>query len=410
MKVKPSYHQERLWFIDKFEKGIIYPESPIYHNVPLLIKFYGSLAVDYLEESVSAIVNRHEALRTRLTTEEGQPMQILMEEMVSNVQRIDLTNNRDIHLTENIVELALKDSQKPFDLTKKSLLRIYLYQLPQNTWLLNLTFHHLIVDRRSLSIICEEILQFYQCKLNNQPISLPDLKFKYVDFSQWQHNLPDKTIEGLLFYWKRQFAKMPAPLRLPEDYLRPAIHTFTAARKCFTISTHLADRLVSYCKRDFEEVKLFLLGAFKILLSKYANQSEVNVGIIADNRLNNGLENIVGPLDNLVTIKSELTPGISFNEYINRLRKSVSDALKFKDIPFEKLVQLLNPPNDMSRTALFDVFFHAGQQFLRTPRFNRLNCEILETNLGWGKYDLNIFIDLTRGLHGFLVYNSDLFK
>jgi len=237
------------------------------------------------------------------------------------------------------------------------------------------------------------------------------LSAHYADFSKWQYEFSDEIVDQLLFYWKRKLKGKLQPLQLPTDKPRARIHTFHDGNRQFKIDKHLFDIIEKFCHRNKTLKYLVLLAAFKILLYRYSNQEEILVGISEENRNQPGLEYIVGPIANLLVLRSFLDGQANFLKVLKNLEKTVAEAQKYKDIPFERLDTELKLPKDMSRTAFFDVLFQYDEKPKEVIVQGKLEIKIMETNLGYGKYDLNLLlIENMNSISGFLVFNSDYYN
>jgi hypothetical protein len=224
MKVKASYHQERLWFIDQFEAGNVYDSSPIYHNIPLILEIEGAVDTRVLEQSFRSLIKRHEALHTKIITENNEPLQWIDPQVDFRLEIIDLSGNKDEPGHNHPLHLAMEKVKRPFSLAEGLLIRAAFIRITHTKCILAVALHHIISDKFSLSILLGDLLEYYDAYLNQRPPRLKELPLQYADFSQWQHQLPAKVIGTLLFYWKRQLSGQPAPLELPIDRTRASIH------------------------------------------------------------------------------------------------------------------------------------------------------------------------------------------
>ncbi len=414
MEVRASYHQERLWFIDKFEAGNLYRASPIYHNIPLIFQIRGVLDRELLKKSIAAVITRHEVLRTRVVTRQDKPVQVIAPAggVKFRLEFLDSCGYSAEDQDNHALTLALDFARQALQLEGEFLIRAKLIQVAENRSILVIGLHHMIIDRYSLKIISREIFLYYQSFLKGEEPGLPELSAHYADFSQWQQSFTgdDEVMEPLLFYWRRKLKGKPKPLELPTDRPRMPIHIFHDGSQNFQVDGELVDKVEIFCQQNKTDKGLVLLAAFKVLLFKYSHQGEILVGMSEENRNQPGLEHIVGPIANLLVLRSFLDGKSSFMKVLQDLEKTVAEAKKYKDIPFEKLDQELKPAKDMSRTVFFDVLFQFDDKPIQVDQSNNLEIEILETNLGWGKYDLNLLIQENAGTFlGFLVYNRDYY-
>jgi len=411
MEFKASYHQERLWFVDRFETGNIYETSPVYHNIPLIFQIKGQMNREMLEKSLKAVINRHSALRTRVITKDSQPFQVIDEEVDFKLQCLDVSGYKGENQEKHAMDLAITFAKKPLKLGCSPLIRAQLIYISNNQFILVLSIHHIISDRYSLNIIAREIFSNYKAFLSGKSPGLPVLSAHYTDFSQWQHRFSDEVLEPIIFYWKKKLQGKLQPLELPTDRPRAPIHVYHDANRQFEINSHLFVKVDNFCRQNNCEKFLLLLAALKILLYKYSGQEEIVVGTIHENRNQPGLEHIVGPIANLLVLRSFLEEKSDFQKVLEHLRETIAEARKYKDIPFERLDQELKPAKDMSRLVFFDILFQYEKNPLDVISVDNPAVKILETNLGYGKYDLNLLLqEDTDSIRGFLVYNSDYYN
>nr|NIM17869.1 amino acid adenylation domain-containing protein [Candidatus Aminicenantes bacterium]NIM84481.1 amino acid adenylation domain-containing protein [Candidatus Aminicenantes bacterium]NIN24002.1 amino acid adenylation domain-containing protein [Candidatus Aminicenantes bacterium]NIN47716.1 amino acid adenylation domain-containing protein [Candidatus Aminicenantes bacterium]NIN90646.1 amino acid adenylation domain-containing protein [Candidatus Aminicenantes bacterium] len=406
-----SYHQERLWFIDAFEAGHLYESSPIYHNIPLILKISGPLDVEVLEKSIRQVIARHKALRTRIVTVDNKSVQVVDPDIdfKFNLQVIEGGSGT----FAEAVEQAVAESKRPFSMDKEPLIRGRLIRWEHQWFLLGITFHHITADKKSLELFVQETALIYDALIHNKNPNIPDLPFHYVDFSRWQSEFSEEAVDTLLFYWRRKLHGKLQALELPTDRPRAKIHTFREARQSFTFPESLTGWMKTYVQQEGADEFVLLLSVFKVLLHVYCAQDEIIVGTTVDNRHHPGRENMMGPAANLLVLRSFISGSDSFKKVIDDVQRTVKEAYRYRDMPFDRLVLALNPDIDMSRTALFDVLFRYEEKpFLKTSMGN-VEVEVMETNLGWGKYDLNVLVQKKASeeefLEGVLVYNADYY-
>lgn len=398
-----SYHQERLWFIDQFERGNVYESSPTYHNIPLILHLSGPIDCELLESSLDTIIERHEALRTRIVTKDASTSQFVSNSETLQSSVVEVSE-------EDLLEMALADSRRPFILDRDSLLRATLFRGADEQSLLVITVHHILADKPSLQIIAEELAEIYSARSEGRAPQLLEPQLQYNQYSEWQLSLIKDALDPLLSYWKRQLGGELRALELPEDRPRPAVHTYTAASTMFTLTKRFARRIEQLCLQERSTTFGVLLAAFKALLHRYANQDEIVVGTSAPCRNQPGAEDVVGPLANLLVLRSNLAGNPAFRALLAQVTKTVEQAYRHQEMPFDKLVLELNPEKDMSRTALFDVLFNFESEEPSEFELGETTARIIDTNLGYGKYDLNLLMRCGgQGLSGTMVYNADIY-
>ncbi|MCP5102012.1 MAG: amino acid adenylation domain-containing protein, partial [bacterium] len=396
MKTEASYHQERLWFIDRFEAGYLYESNPVYHNVPLILEIKGTVDLSLLERCIRDIAARHEVLRTRIETKDNRPVQVIETEPAVELEDMEAVwgfVNRPMRLDER-------------------LMRVGVQQLAEGRYLLCVVFHHAICDRYSLELFTGELLTVYGAYVEGREPGLPEPGFQYGDFSQWQRELPEDTLESFLFYWKGKLRDGVEPLELPTDSQRLAVHVFHAARRDFGITPGVTEKAKNLARRRGVDVGVVLMAAFKVLLHKYTGQQEIVIGTAAANREMEGLERVMGPVANLLVLPGTVKPGSNFLEILSVLGRDMDEVYRYGAMPFDRLAVELNPRKDMSRTVFFDVVFEYGEAVPEIPAIKGIeSVKVVETNLGWGKYDLNLWVrDEKNGFSAVLVYNGDYYK
>jgi amino acid adenylation domain-containing protein len=405
-----SYHQERLWFIDQFETGNVYETSPIYHNIPLILHLSGKIDCALLEQSLNAIIERHDALRTRVITENARGRQVISRQEMLRLKVVDVAGSIEQTSVESLIELAIEETRQPFILDNELPVRAALFRASQDESVLVVTVHHIIADKASLRLMAEELSEIYGALSEGRAPQLSQPIVQYHQFSQWQQSLPKDVLDSLLFYWKWQLRGKLQALELPEDHPRPAVHTFTGARNAFNMSGKLARRIAQLGSEEGSNSFAVVLAAFKALLHRYARQNEIVVGTSAACRNQPGTETVVGPFANLLVLRSSLDGNPTFRNFLAQVTRTVEQAHTHQEMPFDKLVLELKPENDMSRTALFDILFQFEEAGLAQLSVGQAKARVVETNLGYGKYDLNLSIrSEANGLTGTVVYNTDIY-
>jgi len=402
-----SYHQDRLWFIDRFETGQVYDSSPVYHNIPLILHITGPIEHGALERSFNTVISRHDALRTRIVGEENEGFEEVSPHETIELSVTDLTGSADAAL-DGLIEQALEEARRPFTLDRDLPIRARLFRKSPVESLLVVTIHHIVVDRASTRIIARELAEVYRGQMSSgEPLQRPAMQFP--EFARWQRSLSDEVLEPYLFQWKRRLGRNPSPLELPTYRVRPAVHTFTDARHTFTLDRDLVNRVGLLSQRAGVPDSVVLLAAFKVVLHRYAGQSEIVVGTSMPCRTQPRMEGLVGPVANLVVLRSRLKGSSSFNSLLEQVNERVTEALRYQEMPFDRLVRDLNPQKDMSRTALFDVLFQF-EEHEPTLDMGTSKASVIDTNFGYGKYDVHLAVHRTTdGMRGDAVYNTDLY-
>jgi amino acid adenylation domain-containing protein/non-ribosomal peptide synthase protein (TIGR01720 family) len=405
-----SYHQERLWFIDQFETGNVYESNPVYHNLPLILHFQGGVDADLLQRAINIAAGRHDVLRTRFVTHEGHAYQEVVSPADLELNVREVAGSPGADASDLAVQLALEESKIPIALDGDRLIRATLFRVADASAVLVVTVHHIAADTASLRVLAQEIAESYSAQTEGRAARFADLNVRYMDHAQWQRTLPEDAVEQLLFYWKRQLAGPLQALALPTRVVRPAVHTYTVGRRTFAFSGRLSSRIDAFGRTANTGTFEVLLAAFKVLLHRYSGHEEIVVGTSVPCRRHAAVRNAVGPFANLLVLRSNLGGRPAFGTFLKQVTRTVDDARRHEDMPFDWLVKELNPQVDMSRTALFDVLFRFEDEPPAAIKIGQTTATLVDSNLGHGKYDINLSVQRTaEGFVGTWVYNTDLF-
>ncbi len=400
-----SFAQQRLWFLDQLE-----PNSPFY-NIPEAVRLRGDLDVLALEQSLHEVVRRHEALRTTFHSHRGKPYQVIHPNMTIPLRRVDL---RAVPLDDRELELqtiARQEGQRPFDLAKGPLLRATLVQLGHDDHVVFYTMHHIIGDDWSTAVLVREITLCYDAFIHHRPSPLHELPIQYADFASWQQQwLQGEVLEEQLNYWKQQLSGAPARLELPTDRPRPPVQTFNGAYQTFELSQELSQAIKDLGNKEGTTLFMTLLAGFQTLLYRYSGQEDISVGSPIANRTNRQLENLIGFFVNTLVFRTDLSGNPSFRELLHRVRNVALGAYAHQDLPFEKLVDALQPQRDLSHSPLFQVMFVIQNVPRQASTISGLTVTPIENHSGTSKFDMTLFmLDEGDKLAGALEYNTDLF-
>jgi amino acid adenylation domain-containing protein len=400
-----SFAQQRLWFLDQLEPG-----SPFY-NLPQVISIKGNLNVDALQRTLNEIVNRHEALRTTFSAGPDGPTQIVAKTATITVPVIDLSSLPASEHDTTIAKLAREEARRPFDLSAGPLLRASLLAFDSNTHVLFLTMHHIVSDGWSLGVLFRELAAIYKAFAAGEPSPLPPLPIQYADFAVWQREtLQGAALRRQLDYWKAKLSNSSAILELPTDKPRPAIQQFHGAQRVLQLPQDLTQKLKDVSTRHRVTLFMTLLAAFKVLLWRYTNQTDIIVGSPIANRTRAETEDLIGFFVNTLVLRTDLSGNPTFAELLQRVKDVALGAYDHQDLPFEKLVEELSPERDPGRNPLFQVSFvlqNATRSRLELPE---LTLERLDVHSETAKFDLSLSIlETTDGLKTSWEYDTDLF-
>jgi amino acid adenylation domain-containing protein len=398
-----SFAQQRLWFLDQ-----LHPGRSTY-NIARRVRIDGPLDIEALRRALDAVVARHEALRTTLVAIDGTPQQIVAPPISLSLPVTDLSMLPDREAQAQ--RLAVEEVRRPFDLARGPLFRANLFRLAPQAHLLVLAVHHVISDAWSLGIMFREIGALYRAFTRGEPSPLPDLPVQYGDFASWQrHTLVGETLERELAYWKQQLQTLPSPLELPTDRPRPAVESTRGAKQSAVIPRAVTDRLKELSRREGATLFTTLLAAFHTLLYRYTGQHDIVIGSPIAGRTLAETEGLVGFFVNTLALRLDSSGNPTFRELLHGTREVALGAYTHQDLPFEKLVEELQPERDLRRTPVFQVAF-AYQNFpshkLELPGL-ALRSEPAES--GNAKFDLMLYMwQRGDGLRAVMEYNTDLF-
>ena len=387
-----SFAQQRLWFLHQLE-----PDS-IAYNMPTALRLKGRLNIDALEWGINEIIRRHEILRTTFRLIDNEPVQIIADHLTLKLPVVEVRETE-------LMRLATEEAQRPFDLENGPLVRARLLKLSADEWVLIFTMHHIISDGWSMGVLVNEMAALYQRR------SLPELRVQYADFSEWQREwLTKGNLERQLSYWKRQLGGEFPVLELPADRVRLPRQSFRGAVRPFALSEELSTAIKNLGRQEGATLFMTLLAAFQSLLHRYTNQTDILVGTGIANRNRAELESLIGFFVNTLVLRTDFGGRPTFRELLGRVRDLTLEAYAHQDLPFEKLVEELQPARDLSRNPIFQVSFalqNAPMQALELPGLV-LRTQEFETLTT--RFDLECHMwDEAGGLQGYLFYSTDLF-
>ncbi len=400
-----SFAQQRLWFLDQLE-----PYSPLY-NIPAATRFSGPLDIAALEWSLNEIVRRHESLRTTFQTIDGRPAQVISPELTLTLPVMDLASLPAVEREAEALRLATDEARQPFDLAHGPLMRTTLLRLDEQEYVILLTMHHIVSDGWSMGVFVQEMVALYSAFVAGKSSPLPELAIQYADFAHWQRQwLQGQALEAQLAYWEQQLAGLAPLLELPFDRPRPVIQSFNGNTLSFTLPQRLSKALKALSQHEGVTLFMTLLAAFQTLLSRYTSQEDICVGTPIANRNRAEIEGLIGFFVNTLVLRTDLSGGPSFRELLKRVRQVTLDAYAHQDLPFEMLVDALQPKRDMSYSPLFQVMFVLQNVPMQNLELPGLTLGPVEADSKIAKFDLTLsMLEDAGGLSGSFEYNVDLF-
>jgi amino acid adenylation domain-containing protein/thioester reductase-like protein len=400
-----SFSQQRLWFLHQLE-----PDSPSY-NLPGGLRLDGALDVPALRRTLSEIARRHEPLRTSFTVAGGQPAQIVHPPSGMPLPVLDLGSLPSGRAREEAARLAEAEARAPFDLTAGPLLRARLVRLAESSHLALFTMHHIISDGWSRGVFVREIAALYDAFTAGRPSPLPDLPLQYADYASWQRDwLTGEVLESQLQYWKTSLVPLPAALDLPTDRPRPPVKSFRGDRRSLRLSPEPTEALRKTGRKEGVTLFMTLLAAFNLLLERHGGSRDFAVGSPVANRRRKEIEELIGFFVNTLVLRTDLTGDPTVRALLGRVREVALGAFAHQDLPFERLVEELQPERDLGQTPLFQAMLVLHNTAPQDLALRGLTLSPLTVDSRATKFDLTLVaLETVAGLSLALEYDTDLF-
>jgi amino acid adenylation domain-containing protein len=401
-----SFAQQRLWFLNELEPG------SFFYNIPVVLRLKGQLNLAVLEQTLSEIIRRHEVLRTTFVPGvDGAPSQRIAAPTPFNLTINDISGLPRMEREAEAIRLATAEAQGPFDLAHGPLLRISLLQLAGEEHIALVTLHHIISDGWSTGVFIREVAALYEAYSAGKESPLAEMGVQYADYAVWQREwLSGAVLEEQLGYWREQLGEELAVLDLPTDRPRPPVQGYRGMHQTLTLSSELSTNLKALCRREGVTLYMALLGAFQILLHRYTRQTDIVVGTPIAGRNRAEIEGLIGFFVNTLVMRTDLSGEPSFRDVLQRVRAVALGAYAHQDLPFEKLVEELQPERDLSRHPLFQVMFETQNEPDDLMRLPNLVMESVEVDDATAKFDLTMLVgDYEQGMSVRIEYSVDLF-
>ncbi|MBV8856635.1 MAG: amino acid adenylation domain-containing protein, partial [Acidobacteria bacterium] len=400
-----SFAQQRLWFLDQLQPG-----NPAY-NIAAAVRLTGHLDVEALERSLNEIVRRHEALRTTFDVVDESPVQLIHPEVKLPLPLVLLEAATAEEREAEFRRLSAEEAARPFDLRRAPLLRTTLLKAGAEEHYLLVTMHHIVSDGWSVWVFAKELTAHYEAFAAGREPELAELPVQYADFSHWQREwLAGEPLERQLAYWREQLADAPAVLQLPADRARPVAQTFRGERRSAVLNEGLTAALKELSRREGATPYMTLLAAFQLLLQRLSGQEDISVGTPVAGRTRAETEGLIGFFVNTLVMRTRLGGDPTFRELLGRVRQSSLDGYANQDVPFEKLLEELQPERSLSHSPLFQVFFNMLNFPDRSILLPGLAAEVILPPEVEAKFDLTLYVEERfNRFHLDLVHNADLF-
>jgi amino acid adenylation domain-containing protein len=400
----PSFSQERLWLVDQIEPGTAT------YNMPSALRLAGPLRSGLLAAVFAGIVRRHEVLRTTFATAGGAPVQVVHPPAPFLLPVADLGGLPADLREEEARRLAAEEVLRPFDLARGPVLRAGLLRLGAEDHVLLFTLHHIAADGWSVGVLVREVMAFYGSFSAGRPSPLPELPVQYADYAVWQRRVfGGERLAASLGFWRERLADVPV-LEMPTDRPRPAVQTAEGDTEPLEVPAGVAAALGNLGRREGATLFMVLAAAWEVLLSRYSAQTDFAVGTPVAGRDRVELEGLIGFFVNTLVLRANLGGDPPFRELLGRVREGAFAAFARQEVPFERLVEELQPERSLSHSPLFQVMLvlqNAPAEALELPGLTPLPFDAGGTA---AKFDLTLsFVETGEGLAGALEYRTSLF-
>ncbi len=383
-----SFAQQRLWFLDRLEG----PSAT--YNMPSACKLSGLLDPAALIHSFTKILNRHEVLRTRFAEEDGHPVQIIGPPAGLAAPVIDLRGlaARDPRKAKDQARwLAREEAHRHFDLARGPLMRVALIRVLPEEAVTLITVHHIAADAWSMGVLVHELAEMYRARLRGSTHPLPDLPIQYADFAWWQRQwLSGGELERQLGYWQERLDGLPPLLELPSDRPRPKTQGYRGAQFPVSLPEDLSHTLADFCRERDLTLFMALNAAFQLLCARYSGQQDVAVGLPVANRTRPEVEPLIGFFVNTLVLRAQISAGQDIEAYLADGRRLVLDALAHQDVPFELVVDRLQPVRDLSFAPLVQVTFVLQNAPVNRVSLPGMELMPLDQAVAVSRFDLNV--------------------
>ncbi|MFY0562651.1 amino acid adenylation domain-containing protein [Archangium lansingense] len=401
-----SFAQQRLWFLDQLETG------SAFYNMAFALRLEGRLEASALSAALRGLVERHEVLRTRLVEVEGEPRQLIVPEAGVALEQVSLAEVSEAEREARALALARAWLERPFDLARGPLLRAHVCTLGAEQHVLVLSMHHAVSDGWSLRVLVRELGELYAAHLEGRPAALAPLPVQYADFAAWQRGWVESgALAGQLDYWRQQLGGELPVLELPRDRPRPQRQRYRGRTLGRQASGALREALLAASQGQGVTPFMWSLAAFKALLHRLTGQEELLVGTPISGRTHADVEGLLGCFVNTLVLRAAVPGALPFRELLARVKQVCLDAYAHQDIPFEHVVEAVQPVRSTQHTPLFQTMFIYNEPGGEPERFSSLRVEPLKVETGTSTFDLTLAVtDTGHGLELEAEYDTDLFN
>ncbi|WP_186137234.1 non-ribosomal peptide synthetase, partial [Burkholderia gladioli] len=402
-----SFAQQRLWFLDTLDQAA----GAAYH-MPAALRLSGQLDPAALRAALDRIVARHEVLRTTIDTVDGQPVQRIAEAGAGfALDTQDLRGLADEACQAAVTRIAGAEALAPFDLARGPLIRGQLLALDDTQHILLVTQHHIVSDGWSIGVLIDEISTLYAAFHRRQPDPLPPLAIQYADYAAWQRDwLQGETLQRQTGFWRDHLAGAPALLELPTDRPRPAVQSYAGGRIAVAFPRELGDALRQLGRQHGTTLFMTLFAGWAALLSRLTHQRDLVIGTPVANRQQAELEPLIGFFVNTLALRVRLEDDPDVAGLLQQVRQTALDAYAHQDLPFEQVVEAVQPPRSLSHSPIFQAMISLNNTPAHALELPGLQLETLAQAHVTTQFDLSLsLVDEDGIISGDLEYASDLF-
>jgi amino acid adenylation domain-containing protein len=400
-----SFTQQRLWFIDRMAPG------GSAYNIPASVRIQGPLNLAVLDRVLQEMVSRHETLRTHIEVVNGEATQVIQDKIAVPLTVVEVSPQGDEEPEAAGRRRAREEIQRTFDLQRGPLIRACLFKLAEQDHVLVVTMHHIISDGWSLGILIREVSTLYKAFSAGEASPLVELPIQYADYSVWQRQwVSGEVLEQQLNYWKKQLADATA-LDLPTDFTRPVLQSQRGDSIKFSLPVEMTVKLKQLCLQQGTTLYMTLLAAFQTLMSRYSRQHDITTGSPIAGRRSTETEALIGFFVNTLVLRTDLSGAPAFSAVLQQVKKSTLEAYAHQDVPFAKLVEVLSPERDLSRSPLFQVMFALQNAPYSTLQLGSSTLQRFDVRTVAAQFDLTLAMaEMADGMQCSIEYCTDLFE
>jgi amino acid adenylation domain-containing protein len=400
-----SFAQQRVWFLEHFVPG------EAYYNLPIPLRFGGSLDERALRGAVRRLLDRHEVLRCRFPDTDGRPRVEILPEIAPELEAEDVSALVAEGGRDAVVRLVEQETLVPFDLAAGPLVRARLLRVADDDHVLVLVIHHIVCDGWSTQLLVRELVTLYRALAEGTPPRLPELGVQYVDFAAWQRGcLTGERLRREVAYWEVRLAGAPAVLDLPADSPRPSMQSYRSGHARFLVDGEVRQSLEAVARSEDATVFMALLAGLAAALQRHSGQADIVIGSPVAGRMRPETEGLIGFFVNTLALRIDLSGYLTFRELLRRARATVLEALAHQEVPFEKLVEELRVERDLARTPLFQVMLAFQELEPTRQQAGGAVVDLVMLEHSPTRCDLTLYaIDTGTELRGSIEYAEEVF-